>query len=211
MAAKVYALLHGRDAQEAEVRAWAASADRLYGADGAGALLCRLGFGPTVVGDLDSALPEQLARAERVVLDPSQDTTDCDKLLAQIERDGHSAATLAGVEGDRLDHLLASLGSVARSRLGLRLLLRTGVGWTVRPGQPAAAGLAPGTAVSLLPLVDCADLRLEGVRWPLVSGAATLAAGLSVSNVASGPVSASVGSGAALLVAVLGGAPPPEW
>lgn len=204
-AVNIFGLLAGQDLDDGTVVAWAASADRLYGADSAGERLCRLGFRPVVVGDLDSARPWALERAERVVLDPSQDTTDADKLFAQIARDGHSRATFGGFEGDRLDHLLASLASLARSGLDARIVLRSGMGWLVRPGREAAPRLEPGTTVSLLPVGGAEGLRLTGVRWPFQG------CGASVSNVATGDVRASVESGAALLTAVLRPPVVPEW
>lgn len=158
---KVLGVLAGRDLAPGALEAWLAWADRVVAAD-AGADLCRAaGREPdAIVGDLDSiADPTGLRR------DEDQDTSDADKLLARLAREAGAEITLIGVEGDRLDHVLATLYSVARSPVRVhRIVLRSGMCHVARAWSSewwSATG-----RVSLLPLGRC-RVTLEGVRWPL--------------------------------------------
>ncbi|MGE0001620.1 MAG: thiamine diphosphokinase [Fimbriimonadaceae bacterium] len=211
MCGKVLGVVGGNDLDDALLSRWATSASHLYGADGGGARLCRLDFRPVVVGDFDSASLDEVASATKVVIDPSQERSDCDKLLLQVERDGHRSVTLAGVEGDRVDHMLASLGSAVRSQLDVRFALRTGVAWLVRPGRSLELVLNEGTVVSMLPLLSCSGASLTGVRWPFRDAELAFDGLVSVSNVASGRVRVELREGAALLYARLEEDEVPVW
>jgi len=129
-------------------------------ADG-GADLCRAaGREPdAIVGDLDS-----IRDPSGLVRDEDQDTSDADKLLAYFEREGAAAVTLIGVEGDRLDHVLGTLYSCARSSLSCRLALRAGACF-VRKANTSETWRCSGR-VSLIPLGRC-RVSLTGVLWPL--------------------------------------------
>ena len=157
---KVLGVLAGRDLAPGALSAWLAWADRVVAADG-GADLCRAaGREPdAIVGDLDS-----IADPSGLVRDEDQDTSDADKLLAHLEREGVAEATLIGVEGDRLDHVLGTLYSCARSPLGCRLALRAGAGF-VRKAFTVEAWHCAGR-ISLMPLGRC-RVSLKGVVWPL--------------------------------------------
>ncbi len=159
-APRVLGVLAGRDLAPGALEAWLAWADRVVAADG-GADLCRAaGREPdAIVGDLDS-----ISDATGLVRDEDQDTSDADKLLAFLKAEGHAEATLIGVEGDRLDHVLATLLSVARSRLRCRIVLRSGSARVV-----GADGILRQDArgrVSVIPLAP-SRVTLLGVRWPL--------------------------------------------
>lgn len=170
----------------------------IYAADSAAHRLVDMGFPPIVVGDLDSFDPAWAGQL-RIVHVPDQSRTDCDKLLKLVEADGHVALTLACLEGDLLDHVLASLSSVARSSLDIRLALRRGVAYTVRPGRPVACPDVVGQRVSFLPLDACSGVSLEGVQWPVRDGTMAPGGFLSISNKGTGDVSASVEQGNGLL------------
>ena len=207
--ARVLGVLGGRDMAPERLRPWADSADVLYAADSGALSLLELGHRPTVVGDMDSAtdLPDGL----RIIEDRDPDRTDCDKLLALVAADGHGALTLAGLEGDLLDHVLASLSSAARASLAVRLVLRRGLGWVLRNGNTARWDDGFGRRVSLIPIRECHGVDLSGVLWPL-SGAHLQPGGfLSVSNEGTGPVEASVRHGAALLFVERAPEEPPVW
>ena len=109
VANRVLGILGGEDAPDGQLQAWASSATVLYAADSAANRLIHFGFLPIVVGDLDSF--DQSLRSDRlrIVEDSDPDRTDCDKLLALIESDGYQEATIIGLEGDLLDHVLSSL------------------------------------------------------------------------------------------------------
>ena len=154
-------MLAGRDLAPGALEAWLAWADYVVAADG-GADLCReAGREPDkIVGDLDSISDKRGLSA-----DPDQDSSDADKLLSFLRSRGIESATLIGVEGDRLDHVLATLYSVARvPQVSCRIVLRMGVAFVVR--GPSEVERGSYNIVSLLPLGK-ARVTLSGVRWPL--------------------------------------------
>ena len=74
-----------------------------------------------LVGDLDSARPEDVARVtadggavERH--DPLKDATDLELALDRAEREGAGRIVVAGGDGGRLDHLLGNLTLIAAPR-----------------------------------------------------------------------------------------------
>jgi thiamine pyrophosphokinase len=154
-------VLAGRDLAPRTLEAWLSWADYVVAADG-GADLCReAGREPDkIVGDLDS-----ISDRRGLSADPDQDSSDADKLLAFLKREGIESATLIGVEGDRLDHVIATLYSVARvPQVSCRIVLRMGVVFVVR--GPSEVERGSYNIVSLLPL-GTARVTLSGVRWPL--------------------------------------------
>ena len=173
---RVLGVLAGRDLAPGALEAWLAWADRVVAADG-GADLCRAaGREPdAVVGDLDS-----ITDAEGLVPDGDQDTSDADKLLARLAQEGHLSVTLIGVEGDRLDHVLATLYSVARvPELLCTLVLRSGSAQVYAANSFMGQG-ARGR-VSLIPFSP-SRVTLTGVRWPLHDAALDPLGLVSISN-----------------------------
>lgn len=217
--ARVLGVLAGGDAADAALLAWAQSADEVYAADGGADRLLRLGLKPAaVVGDLDSTsmLPRlQELHAENaidLVHDPGQSTTDCDKLLAYAAKKGHAEITLFGVEGDQIDHVVATLHSAAKAPLRVRIVLRTGIGWVLRVNEKVEVPSRFERRVSLLPLTDPTVAALAGVRWPLDLAKLSPTGLSSISNRASGEiVSASVFQGAALLTVEFPTEELPQW
>ncbi|MCX7800588.1 MAG: thiamine diphosphokinase [Fimbriimonadales bacterium] len=198
---RVLGVLAGESLPADVLRAWCDSATLVLAADGGADRVLAVERRPhRVVGDLDS-LSE---RARRLGLDvrhdPDQDCSDCDKLLRLAEECGASAVTLACVEGGYLDHLLAVLSSALRSPLSVRLALRTGVAWVLRAPARLQAATSPGRRVSLMPLLRCTGVRLEGVRWRLDGAELDWTGLVSLSNRAeSDRIEARLAAGAALL------------
>lgn len=153
-----------------------------------------------VVGDLDSVSGEALASGLDIYKFDDPNTTDCDKLLAWVEAQGHFQIDLIGVEGDRLDHVLATLGSCAKSRLKIRLVLRTGLGYVLRSGSHRLE-TTTGDRISLLPIVESTGVSASNVQWPFDQAVMSLTGFVSVSNVAlSNEVEVGLESGALLVV-----------
>jgi len=147
-------------------RTWLESAAIRIAADGGANHFLRLGIRPDwVVGDFDSATPEALGMAHYQRHIPAQDSTDCDKLLALAEELKLQQMVLLGAEGDRLDHTIGTLMSVARSGLDVRILLRTGWAKPLIPGE-YEVHTTVGTTVSLLPLGESV-LESRGLRWEI--------------------------------------------
>lgn len=161
--------LAGGDLPAGRLRLLANHAERVVAADGAADLLLAEGVTPDVViGDLDSlswVAREKLSDIRHVA---DQETTDADKLLAFLREEGYGRPVITGLEGDLPDHVLAGLQSCARSGLEVWLALRRGFGVVAGPGSLVLSADV-GSRVSLIPLVPCAGVSLEGCRWPLTS------------------------------------------
>lgn len=212
MSTKLLGVLGGDDVDDALLGRWVSSADAIFAADGAANRLARLGAGfHAVIGDMDSVEGWAISGSE-VVHIPDQDTTDCDKLLNYAKMRGFRAITLAGIEGNLPDHVLAILHSCLRAPIETRLAYRTGLGYIVRPKQPLEIKCRPGTRVSLLPLVESKSACLRGVVWPLESATLSAYGQTSISNCAAEPVvSTSLEEGGALLYVGYGDDEMPFW
>lgn len=185
---------------DARLRAWASSAEHIYAADSGADRLISLGFSPVVVGDFDSFESLPNASHLRLVQSIDQDTTDCDKLLALVAKDGFTSITMACTEGDLPDHVLATYSSCAACGLEVSFAFRRGVGALVRPGIPVSMDTRPQQRVSLVPICACYGVVLEGVAWPLDGGALEPGGLVSVSNeAAEDQVTASLETGYAVL------------
>ena len=200
---RVLGVLAGRDLAPGALEAWLAWADRVVAADG-GADLCRAaGREPdAIVGDLDS-----IGDATGLVRDEDQDTSDADKLLAFLDREGVREATLIGVEGDRLDHVLATLCSCARARaFSWPLVLRSG---SVRLLGPGCVLEEEGRGrVSLVPLVR-SRVTATGLRWPLDHAVLDPLGLVSISNeIAGDRLAVTVAEGVVALFVETGAYPP---
>jgi thiamine pyrophosphokinase len=201
---RVLGVLAGSDMPPEQLRLWAASADLLAAADGGANSLARIGIAPhAVVGDLDSIEPA-LMSADCIYVE-DQSMSDCDKLLRYFSSSGIDSVTLANVEGDRFDHMLATLLSASASNMSVRLALRKGLGYVLKGS--CVIQVPPGATISLVPIRDYDDVDLLGVRWELRGSSAA-----SLSNVALGDqVEVRIGSGSALLVVTHATKMLPTW
>lgn len=196
------------------LKKWAESADILLAADSGADRLLEAGFVPNiVVGDLDSISPEGLACGAEVYGFEDQSCTDCDKLLHFASTRGLTPLTLAGIEGDRLDHVLGTIHSVVLSdiREEITLALRRGLSWVLGPGSHFV-DVSAERNVSLIPLVQCRGVTTTGLQWPLED--ATLEAGIlsSISNFSlQGGINVSLDSGLLMLVAEFYEEEFPRW
>lgn len=193
---RILGVLAGADLPLDRLGEWARSADIVLAADGGADRLLAAGITPDrTIGDLDSLRAQGLPNVER---DPDTESSDCDKLLRLAHEMGFEDITLAGIEGDRLDHVLGTLASAIKSSLRVRLALRTGLGWVVKGDFEIPT--EPGQLVSLMPLVECQPASILGVEWPLVDVNLTPFGQISLSNRAAGDrVQVRLGSGAAAL------------
>lgn len=164
--ARVLGVLAGRDMPLEQLREWTHWADVILAADSAADRLAEIGVSPDVtIGDFDSI--ESHPEGFESIHDPSQESTDCDKLLWHAIALGHTEITLASIEGDRLDHMLATLHSAAKHPIDVRVALRTGVGWILCGPIDRTIETSAGQRVSLIPLSECQGVSIEGVAWPL--------------------------------------------
>lgn len=163
---------------------WVAAADVVLAADGAANALLRAGAKvDAIIGDLDSLDKDLVPEGVPVYYDSDQDVTnDCDKLLAYAESQGYESITVVGIEGDRLDQVLASLSSFLGSSLHIRLALRQGAAWIIKSGfTEIRCGV--GYTISLIPLMPCENLSIDGVQWPLKKEQLSMLERVSISNI----------------------------
>lgn len=180
MAHRVLCVLGGRTPPFQDLAALARGATRIWAADSGQEVCMANGFTPhVVVGDLDSVarrLPEVDYR-ER----PDQDCSDCDKLLAEVAQLGPVNLVFAGLEGDRFDHVLASLSSIARSGLFPRVVLQQGYGVFAQGGRALEFNVVKGQVFSLLSF-GMARVTTKGARWNLEDRLVSFQDGFSLSN-----------------------------
>lgn len=209
---RVLGVLSGTDLSQNQLRKWVDSADLVFAADGGANLLHSLEKIPdALIGDLDSVLPEVRERAPRVIQDVDPDRSDADKLFDFAWDEGIRQMTLIGVEGDRLDHMLATLHSAAAHALDLNLVLRTGRGFLMCPGSAIKRATRPGRGVSVIPITD-AEVSLNGVQWPLERAKLGPAGPKSLSNQAvADEICLEVYRGTVLLTIEVPATEQPDW
>jgi thiamine pyrophosphokinase len=161
-----------------------------------------------IVGDLDSADPEAVDRAVAsgaTVLryDTDKDTTDLDLALGEARKRGGGRVLVAGgVEGDRLDHLLAAaelLGSDRYADLDIEWWSEAGTVFVTR-GARAVDG-EPGDLLSIIPVSMPVTVSVSGVRWPLTDVTLEHGSTRGVSNeITTPPAEITVSSGTAFVV-----------
>lgn len=166
------------------LQVWAENTNILIAADSGADHLVELGRIPDVIiGDMDSLQTPAASLSSKIIRIDDQNLSDCDKMLNWLWDEGHRSVVIAGLEGDRLDHLLAALGSALSSPLRIRLAIRDGVADLLKPGNHKAI-CTPGQRVSLMPLLPCQNVHISGVQWPLSSQAMSPGGTTSLSNVA---------------------------
>ena len=157
-----------------------------------------------LVGDMDSISPAHLADAialgTEVIEHPvEKDETDTELALAVAVRRGARHITVIAGGGDRPDHVFAMLHSLTSPSLsGI-----TVDGWlsgtrfrVCTTSSPAGLRTHDGDTVSLLPVGGPAEVTATGLRWPLSHDTLVAHASRGVSNVATGPCTVTVHSGA---------------
>ncbi len=197
MPGPVLVLLNGRDFDHDLMGSWIGAARTVVTADGAAGIARLYGREPDwVVGDFDShefsadSPPHHIQRQ-------NQDFSDAEKALDFVEESGIGHVRIAGIEGDRPDHVLMIMHAVLRSRLRVELLYRTGRGYIVRAGETLKWKGPVGTTLSSFPLNGTVRISKGGVQWPLANATMTLGEFVSLSNQSSDDVEFSVTEGAA--------------
>lgn len=147
-----------------------ARADRIVGVDGGTDRALARGIEPdVVVGDMDSIVPETLARFPKSRAHRLEDieTTDIEKAVQYVRRARFGAATIVCSSSGRLDHTLGMLAVLHKYRDELDLTL-VDEDFTIRQVRHAATFRAPkGTMVSLVTLDGAERVTTRGLRWPL--------------------------------------------
>jgi thiamine pyrophosphokinase len=158
------------------------------------------------VGDFDSAGSElvvQYRDVPRESFSAEKDATDGALAVEEAIRRGASEIILLGGLGGQTDHTAGLLGQSLQIALGgLQCLLTSGheEAYPLIPGI-RELDLPDRTRFSLIPFGDIVGLDLHGVKWPLANRAVPLGSTLTLSNVATGPVTISIRSGHGIAIA----------
>lgn len=175
----------------ARLRRLAAEADVVVAADGGGAACLAAGILPAVVvGDLDSLGERErlllLAAGVPFVTAPAEkDETDLDLALSEARARGADRVCATGVLGGRLDHTLASLGSLVASADLQPVVIETdATAWVLVPEARQHLALAgAGATVSLLAVGGPATVSCSGVRYPLAEHVLPALSSHGISNI----------------------------
>lgn len=181
---------------------------RAIAADGGMRHAQSLGILPEVwVGDFDSTpsgLSEFLAATPRIPFPAEKNFTDGELAIEQaIERGAERLILVGAFGGERTDHGLAHLlQAVTLAERGLDVVLTSGVEEAV-PLLPGSRKLdLPARSLfSVVAFTALTGLSLSGVKYPLDKADIAFGASRTISNVAEGPLTASLVSGRALIIA----------
>jgi len=183
---RILGVLGGNDVTDDMLQFWSKRATLLVAADQGADRLVAAGIFPHVVlGDFDSSQLDHDVHSFAVHKSDDQETSDCDKLLRFAESQGYEDITIIGFEGDRLDHVLAGMGSFLQSPLRIRIVIRHGLAFIQRPGS-VAYGAYAGQTVSLIPVLPARGVTTRGLAWELEGADLSLGGRVSLSNVAQG-------------------------
>jgi thiamine pyrophosphokinase len=163
-----------------------------------------------VVGDLDSATPDAVARARAASAAIEQypvdkDATDLALALARARALGCRRAILFGGHGGRLSHLLGNalaLTAPSLAPMEVEWHVNGATVWVVRAGGTAHVAGAPGDLVSLLATGGpITGVTTAGLRWALDGDTLDPGSTRGISNEMTTPTaSVSLGTGVALVV-----------
>lgn len=180
---------------------------RVIAADGGMAHAEALDLAPELwVGDFDST-SDELAERHRTVarhaFPAEKDKTDGEIAVDEAVRLGAREIVMVGGLGGQADHALAHFGLILKlSRRRVAAFITSGN----EEAYPILNGtqrfdLPRGTRFSVIPFTDLAGLDLEGVKWPLTNRSVPLGSSLTVSNIATGPVTVRLSQGYAIALA----------
>jgi thiamine pyrophosphokinase len=197
-------------------------ADLVIAAD-AGAEWCvSLGRAPHVaIGDFDSSehgAPARLrAAGVQVVEHPAhKDESDLDLAVAAAIAQGASRVTLCACFGGRLDHTLASVGTLVRAsgQVMAEVQEPSFAAWAVDASsrRRLQVSIEPGTTFSVFAIGEAHGVSVEGGEYPLDGAALSPLSSLGLSNVAMlGHLSVTVASGGVVVIArITPGTPRPS-
>lgn len=181
---------------------------RVIAADGGMRHAQALGVLPEVwVGDFDSTpdgLSEFHAATPRMPFPAEKNFTDGELAIEEaIERGATRLVLIGSFGGERTDHSLSHLLlAVTLAERGFEVVLTSGQEEAV-PLLPGSRELElpAGSLFSVVAFTDLAGLSLIGAKYPLDQADIAFGASRTISNVAEGPVTASLGAGRALIIA----------
>lgn len=181
---------------------------RVIAADGGMRHAQALGVLPEVwVGDFDSTpdgLSEFHEATPRMPFPAEKNFTDGELAIEEaIERGATRLVLIGSFGGERTDHSLSHLLlAVTLAERGFDVVLTSGLEEAV-PLLPGSRelDLPAGSLFSVVAFTALTGLSLAGAKYPLDKADIAFGASRTISNVAEGPVTASLGAGRALVIA----------
>jgi len=172
-----------------------AASGLIVAADGGADAAVRFGHSPhVVVGDLDSISPavhkQLVAEKCEFVTSPAQkDETDTELAVAYaLTRHAGDITILGGIEGDRIDHILANIFHVSSLPVPTRFINGHTTAWAVTGPAAVPVHGAPGDVLSLLPLTpEITGVTLTGLQYPLHAATMAMTSARGISNVLTAP------------------------
>ncbi len=204
-----FTILLGGALQATERLKHAVMGSRAIAADGGMRHAAPLGLLPELwVGDFDSSSDLAVDAFPDVPRQPypaQKNLTDGEIAIEEACNRGAQHLILAGaLGGERSDHaLMHLLLSVALAKQGLGVHLTSGVeeAWPLLPGKAQTFDLPKGSLFSILGFSALNGLSITGARYPLQGFSLAFGSSRTISNVAEGPVTLSLDSGDAVLLA----------
>lgn len=151
-----------------------ATVDMVVAVDGGAAHCLAAGIDPDlVIGDLDSldARTAQQLRARGVAfrtVSSDKDVSDLDLALEYASQTHAVHVVACGVTGGRLDHTLASIGSIARARVPVDVVETGHLVWTLSMHHRDTVTVPrPGATFSVFGIGERTVVSIDGARWPL--------------------------------------------
>lgn len=181
---------------------------RVIAADGGMRHAGALGLTPELwVGDFDSA-PQSLLDGwkgvERQPYPRAKNATDGEIAVdAALARGATSLLVAGALGGERTDHaVMHLLLALSLTERGIPILLTTGEEEArAHLGGALSIDLPKGALFSILPFSALSGLTIEGARYPLDRAEIASGSSRTVSNVAEGPVTITLQSGRAMVIA----------
>lgn len=208
MTANTFTILLGGSLTPTERLKAAIAGTRIIAADGGMRHARALGLVPELwVGDFDSS-PDALSSAFPDVPKmpyPAQknETDGAIAVDAAIERGAQSLILAGALGGERTDHaLMHLLAGVALAKRGLKIVMTSGEEEAYPLlSRPVTLDLPQGSLFSILGFSDLAGLDIVNARYPLSNFDLPFGSSRTISNVAEGPVSFSLKTGDAVILA----------
>ncbi len=146
-----------------------------------------------VIGDFDSAKPEDIAWARRrrahVVLRSDQNTSDMDKALTLCRKMKWKNIVIAASDGSRPDHFLYAISKSLHSQnSSLTFLFRNSISRTLTGRSKICLPIGCGHVLSWLGFMQATNATLSGVKWPFANKSLEYGTFDSLSNVATDDV-----------------------
>ena len=158
------------------------------------------------LGDFDSttpALSRRFSSVPRQTFPREKDKTDGELAIDEGSARGVSRFVLVGAfGGERSDHaMLHAFQALDLARRGIDVLMTSGLEEAV----PLCAGtrefqLRSGSIFSLVGFGDMSGVTITGARWPLDHRHVPMGSSLTLSNIAEGTVSVTIGQGEGLFM-----------